>query len=119
MFTHIINQSHHQAIPGATRETVRPVARLVINQAINDVCAKAPAGIEQYTDMLLGWVKYGVAALIIAGGFVSVGAMIIGKLATMSRAAQMGATGLVWSVLAAIAYVTIYGILWAIVGKGC
>lgn len=88
-------------------------------QAINDVCAQAPTGIAQYTDMLMGWVKYGVAALIIAGGFLSVGAMILGKVASMSRAAQMGATGLVWSVLGAIAYVTIYGILWAIVGKGC
>lgn len=88
-------------------------------QTINNVCAHPPAGVEQYTDMLLGWVKYGVAVLIIGGGFISVGAMVIGKVATMSRAAQMGATGLVWSILAAIAYVTIYGVLSAIVGRGC
>jgi hypothetical protein len=37
----------------------------------------------------------------------------------MSRAAQAGASGLVYAVFAAVAYVTIYGILWAIVGKGC
>ena len=71
------------------------------------------------TDLLLGWVKYGVAALIIGAGFLSVGAMVIGKLGSMSRAAQMGASGLVWSIIAAVAYVTIYGVLWAIVGKGC
>ncbi|MCM0621941.1 hypothetical protein [Nocardioides bruguierae] len=86
---------------------------------INNVCAQAPAGVEQYADMLLGWVKWGVAALIIAGGFISIGAIIVGRLATMSRAAQMGASGLLWSILAAVAYVTIYGILWAIVGRGC
>lgn len=89
----------------------------MIIEAINDVCAKAPTGIEKYTNLLLGWVKYGVAAVIIAAGFISVGALVIGKLGSMSRAAQMGASGLIFSVLAAVAYVTIYGILNAIVGS--
>ena len=89
----------------------------MILQAINDVCAQAPTGIDRYADMLLGWVKYGVAAVIIAGGFVSIGALVVGKLGSMSRAAQMGASGLIYSVLAAIGYVTIYGILNAIVGN--
>lgn len=89
----------------------------MILQAINDVCAQAPTGIDRYADMLLGWVKYGVAAVIIAGGFVSVGALVVGKLGSMSRAAQMGASGLIYSILAAVGYVTIYGILNAIVGK--
>ena len=87
----------------------------MIAQAINDVCAKAPAGIDKYTDLLLSWVKYGVAAVIIAAGFIAVGALIVGKLGSMSRAAQMGASGLIYSVLAAVGYVTIYGILNAIV----
>lgn len=91
----------------------------MIFQAINDVCAQAPEGIDKYTDLLLGWVKYGVAAVIIGAGFVSVGAMVVGKLGSLSRAAQVGASGLVYCILAAVAYVTIYGILWAIVGKGC
>lgn len=86
---------------------------------INNVCAQAPAGVAQYTDLLLSWVKYGVAAVIIAAGFISVGAMVVGRLGSMSRAAQVGASGLVYSILAAVAYVTIYGVLWAIVGKGC
>ena len=89
----------------------------MILQAINDVCAQAPTGIDRYADMLLGWVKYGVAAVIIAGGFVSIGALVVGKLGSMSRAAQMGASGLIYSVLAAVGYVTIYGILNAIVGS--
>ena len=89
----------------------------MILQAINDVCAQAPTGIDRYADMLLGWVKYGVAAVIIAGGVVSIGALVVGKLGSMSRAAQMGASGLIYSVLAAVGYVTIYGILNAIVGN--
>lgn len=89
----------------------------MIVEAINNVCAQAPTGIDQYADMLLGWVKYGVAAVIIAGGFLSVGALVVGKLGSMSRAAQMGASGLIYSILAAVGYVTIYGILNAIVGK--
>lgn len=89
----------------------------MISQAINNVCAKAPVGVEKYADLLLSWVKYGVAVVIIAGGFVSVGALVVGKLGSMSRAAQMGASGLIYSVVAAVGYVTIYGILTAIVGS--
>jgi hypothetical protein len=92
---------------------------MIAMAAINNVCAKAPAGIDQYTNLLMSWLKYGVAAVIIGAGFISVGAMVIGRVGSMSRAAQMGTSGLVYSVLAAVAYVTIYGILWAIVGKGC
>jgi hypothetical protein len=89
----------------------------MIVEAINNVCAQAPSGVDKYADLLLSWVKYGVAAIIIAAGFVSVGAMVVGKLGSMSRAAQFGASGLVYAVLAAVGYVTIYGILGAIVGS--
>jgi hypothetical protein len=89
----------------------------MIIEALNNVCAKSPPGIERYTDLLLSWVKYGVGAVIIAAGFVSVGALVVGKLGSMSRAAQMGAAGLIYSILAAVGYVTIYGILSAIVGS--
>ncbi|MEO5665338.1 MAG: hypothetical protein ABIR39_18890 [Nocardioides sp.] len=89
----------------------------MIVQAINNVCAKAPAGVDMYTDLLLSWVKYGVGVVIIAAGFISVGALVVGKLGSMSRAAQLGASGLIYAVLAAVGYVTIYGILSAIVGN--
>lgn len=89
----------------------------MISRAIDNVCAKAPTGIDTYTDLILSWVKYGVAAVIIGAGFISVGALIVGKLGSMSRAAQLGASGLIYSVLAAVGYVTIYGILNSIVGK--
>ena len=91
----------------------------MILMKIDNVCAQAPPGIDAYADLLIGWAKYGVAALIIAAGFISIGAMVIGKLGGMGRAAQVGASGLVYSIVGAVLYVTIYGILWAIVGKGC
>ena len=86
---------------------------------VQNVCAKAPPGVDSYADMLIGWAKYGVLALIVAAGFVSVGSMIVGKLGGMSRTAQFGASGLLWTVLAAVAYVTIYGVITAIIGQGC
>lgn len=86
---------------------------------IADVCARPPDGVEKYVNDILGWVKYGVIAIIIGAGFASTGALIIGKLGSMSRAAQVGASGLVWTVLGAVAFVTIYGVLNAIVGNGC
>ena len=88
-------------------------------RALKDVCAKAPEGVEPYVNDVLGWVKYGVIAVIIGAGFASVGAMIVGKIGSMGRAAQVGASGLFWTVIGAIAFVVIYGVLNGIVGNGC
>ena len=87
--------------------------------AIGNVCAKAPEGVDPYVKDVLGWVKYGVIAIIVGSGFASVGAMIVGKIGSMGRAAQVGASGLFWSVLGAVAFVVIYGVLNGIVGNGC
>lgn len=88
-------------------------------RAIADVCAKAPVGVEGYVNQILGWVKYGVIAIIIGAGFISAGSMVIGKVGSMARASQFGASGLFWTVLGAIVFVVIYGVLNAIVGNGC
>ena len=82
-------------------------------------CAKAPDGVAPYVEEVLGWVKYGVIAIIIACGFASTGAMVVGKIGSMGRAAQIGASGLFWTVIGAIAFVVIYGVLNGIVGNGC
>lgn len=88
-------------------------------EGISDVCAKAPTGVQPYVNDLLGWLKYGVLAVIIGAGFLSTGALVVGKFAQMGRAAQVGATGIFWTVVGAIAFVCIYAILNAIVGNGC
>ena len=88
-------------------------------EGVGNVCAAPPAGVEPYVNDILGWVKYGVIAIIIGAGFASIGAMIVGKMGSMGRAAQVGASGLFWSVLGAVAFVVIYGVLNGIVGNGC
>jgi len=88
-------------------------------EGVSDVCASAPTGVEPYVNDILGWVKYGVIAIIIGAGFATSGALIVGKFGQMGRAAQLGASGLFWTVIGAIAFVTIYAILNGIVGNGC
>lgn len=88
-------------------------------EGVSNVCAAPPDGVAAYAEEILGWVKYGVIVIIIGTGFASVGAMIVGKLSSNGRAAQVGSGGLFWSVLGAIAFVVIYGVLNGIVGNGC
>ena len=86
---------------------------------VGNVCAQAPTGVEPYVNDILGWVKYGVIAIIIGAGFASAGALVVGKFGQMGRAAQIGASGLFWTVIGAVAFVCIYAILNGIVGNGC
>lgn len=88
-------------------------------EGISNVCPKAPAGVSGYVNDIISWVKYGVIALIIGAGFASIGAMVVGKIGSNGRAAQIGASGMFWTVLGAIGFVVIYGVLNGIVGKGC
>ncbi len=90
-------------------------------EGVGDVCAQAPDRRQAYVNDILGWVKYGVIAIIIGAGFASSGALIVGgKFGQMGRAAQIGASGgLFWTVIGAIAFVCIYAILNGIVGNGC
>lgn len=105
-------------------ETISEVATQLVAgniraESIGDVCAQPPDGVKQYVDDILRWIKWGVMAIIIGGGFVSVGALVAGKFGQSGRAAQVGASGLFWTVIGAIAFVCIYAILNGIVGAGC
>ena len=82
-------------------------------------CARGADRCRAVRQRRLGWVKYGVIAIIIGAGFASSGALIVGKFGQMGRAAQLGASGLFWTVIGAIAFVMIYAILNGIVGNGC
>jgi hypothetical protein len=118
MLIHAITETLTQAVTVSV-PVLGTVSGGVRVEALGDVCAKAPTGVDTYVTDILGWVKYGVIAIIIGAGFASCGAMIVGKIGSMGRAAQIGASGLFWTVLGAIAFVTIYGVLHAIVGNGC
>lgn len=100
------------------------VTHLVTGSAIraggvHNVCAKAPDGVQPYSDQVIGWIKWGVIVTLIGCGFVSTALLVAGKFGSMGRTAQIGAGGLLWTVVGAIAFVTIYGILKAIIGNGC
>ncbi len=45
--------------------------------------------------------------------------MVGGKISQSGRAAQIGSSGMFWTVIGAIAFAVIYGILNGIVGSGC
>lgn len=99
--------------------TVMTVSGPLPTETITNVCPAAPDGVAPFVDRIISWVKFGVIALIIGAGFASIGAMVIGKIGSNGRAAQIGASGLLWTILGAVAYVVIYGILYGIVGRGC
>lgn len=88
-------------------------------EGMGNVCAKAPQGVQTYANDIVGWIKWGVIVLIIGAGFASVGMMVAGKISSSGRAAQTGASGMFWTMIGAIAFVTIYAILNGIVGNGC
>ena len=85
-----------------------------------DVCAQAPSQeADGYARQLVGNIKWGVIWTIVGCGFLSAGTMAVGKIANSSRAAQIGSAGLFWTIVAAVAFACIYGILIAVVGNGC
>jgi bacteriorhodopsin len=83
------------------------------------VCPAAPPGMQTYSDQVTSWIKWGVLALIIAAALVSIGSILIGRIFSHPHASRYGAMGLGITVICAILYVTILGILSGITGSGC
>ncbi len=89
-------------------------------QNFDDVCAAAPSEeADGFARQLVGWVKWGVIWTLIGCGSASAGLMVGGKLAQSGKAAQIGSAGSFWTVIGAIFFAVIYGIIKAIVGNGC
>ena len=87
--------------------------------ALAGVCPVAPPGMQAYQDQVLGWIKWGVIALIIATALVSIGAIGVGKIFAMPHASSRGAIGVAVSVFPAILFVTIVAVINSIIGSGC
>lgn len=101
-------------------ETITAAAGHIAAQGFGDVCAQAPsAEADSYARQLVGNVKWGVIWLLIGCGFASAGLMVVGKFSNSGKAAQIGASGAFWTVIAAIVFACIYGIIMAVVGNGC
>lgn len=111
------------ATPALTHLTVAllgPARRAVAAvQALPAVCPTAPPGMQAYQDQVIGWVKWGVIAAIIISALVSVGAIVVGKIFALPHASSRGAIGVAVSIIAAILFVVIIGVINGIVGSGC
>lgn len=83
------------------------------------VCPSAPPGMQAYQDQVIGWIKWGVIALIIATALVSVGAIGVGKIFAMPHASSRGAIGVAVAIIMAILFVTVTGVVSGIIGSGC
>ena len=88
-------------------------------QTLAAVCPAAPPGMQSYQDQVVGWVKWGVIAIIIITALVSLGAIGIGKIFAMPPASSRGAIGLAVAVIMAILFVTILGVISGVIGSGC
>lgn len=88
-------------------------------QTLAAVCPAAPPGMQNYQDQVVGWVKWGVIAIIVITALVSLGAIGIGKIFAMPHASSRGAIGLAVAVIMAILFVTILGVISGVIGSGC
>jgi hypothetical protein len=88
-------------------------------RAMPAVCPVAPPGMQAYQDQVIGWIKWGVIALIIATALVSVGAIGVGKIFAMPHASSRGAIGVAVAVIMAILFVTIVAVINGVIGSGC
>ena len=84
-----------------------------------DVCPKAPPGMQAYQDEIVGWVKWGVLAILAVSFFASVGMLIWGRVTHHPKGARLGFDGLMICLVGAIVYVVGYVIISSITGNGC
>jgi len=83
------------------------------------VCPVAPKGIASSTDMIAGNVLWVVIWMFGIATFVSVGAMLVGRIFHAPHISKGGAMGLAGVVGTAIVLMVIGGIIAAIIGSGC
>ena len=83
------------------------------------VCPAAPPGLQAYSNQILGWVKWGVLAILAISFFASVGMLIWGRVTHHPKGARLGFDGIMICLVGAIIYVVGYVILTSITGDGC
>ena len=83
------------------------------------VCPVAPGNAAQYVDQITGNVLWAVGVLFVLAIVVGIGAVVAGRLFSMPHASRVGIISLVIVFVAAIAYLTLPGMLTALLGAGC
>ncbi|GAA2865791.1 hypothetical protein Acy02nite_12830 [Actinoplanes cyaneus] len=75
---------------------------------------KAPPGAEKPINQLMGYLKWGVLAVIIAAGFVGAGAIAGGRIFANHGASKVGVGILLSALGGAVVFVGVYSIITAI-----
>jgi len=83
------------------------------------VCPVAPGNAAKYVDQITGNVLWAVGVLFLLGLVVGIGAVVAGRIFGMPHASKVGVISLVVVFIAALAYLTLPGMLDALMGKGC
>ena len=83
------------------------------------VCPVAPGDAQKYIDQITGYVLWGVGVLFVLAIIIGIGAIVAGRLFSMPHASKVGVISVVVVFVAAIAYLTLPGMLTALLGAGC
>ena len=83
------------------------------------VCPVAPGNAAKYVDQITGNVLWGVGVLFVLAIMIGIGAIVAGRLFSMPHASKVGVISVVVVFVAAIAYLTLPGMLTALLGAGC
>lgn len=83
------------------------------------VCPAAPPGLQVYSDQVLGWVKWGVLAVLAISFFASVGMLVWGRVTHHPKGARLGFDGIMICLIGSIIYAVGFVIISSITGKGC
>ena len=84
-----------------------------------EVCPVAPGDAAKYVDQITGNVLWGVGVLFVLAIIIGFGAIVAGRLFSMPHASKVGVISVVVVFVAAIAYLTLPGMLTALLGAGC
>ena len=83
------------------------------------VCPKPPGDAASYVDQITSNVLWGVGVLFLLALVVAIGAIVAGRLFGMPHASKVGIISVGVGFIAAIAYLTLPGMLTALLGAGC
>ncbi len=91
-------------------------ALTALDAAVPNPNPEAPPGVSDPVTKIMGYVKWGVLAVIIIAGFVGAGAVAGGRVFSHHGASKIGIGILLGALGGAVLYVGIYGVITAVTG---
>jgi hypothetical protein len=83
---------------------------------VQNPAPQAPPGVEEPTNLLMAYLKWGVLVVIVAAGFVGAGAVAGGRILAHHGASKIGIGILLGALAAAVAYVGLYAVITSVAG---